>query len=99
MRAVRNADNSARPEPIPVRLRWLAASALVLALCFGAWRLANRSAGAGQTPLAAAGTALDLSEQVAQDMPARVVAPLADEWQRVNQDLKNTAEFLLASLP
>jgi hypothetical protein len=82
-----------------LRRRWLAASALVLALCFGVWRLANRPAGAGQVPLAAAGTALDFSEQVAQDMPARVVAPLSDEWQRVNQDLENTAEFLLASLP
>jgi hypothetical protein len=49
--------------------------------------------------LATANNALELSEQITQTMPAAVMAPLSDEWQGLNRDLQNTAQFLLASLP
>jgi hypothetical protein len=36
---------------------------------------------------------------MARAVPSAVVAPLTDELQKLNQDLNNTAQFLLASLP
>jgi hypothetical protein len=32
-------------------------------------------------------------------MPAEMVAPLSEEWQRLNVDFDRAQEFLLASLP
>jgi hypothetical protein len=32
-------------------------------------------------------------------MPSQMVAPLSEEWERLNGDLDRTQEFLLASLP
>ncbi len=100
MRAVRAAE---RPSVSPgwSFLKWLPAPALV-ALALLAWHAqrgpASRSAPSPQS-LAAAATALAIGGQMAQAMPAAVVAPLADELARLNRDLNNTAQFLLASLP
>jgi len=99
MRAVRKAESSTATQTVPLQLRWLAASVLAVAVLFGAWRIANLPANPNELTLAAAGTALDLSQQAAQTVPTAVVAPLSDEWQRVNRDLEKTTEFLLASLP
>ncbi len=49
--------------------------------------------------LAGATTALEMSGVLAQRVPSAVVAPLSDELERVNRDLDNTAQFVLASLP
>ena len=36
---------------------------------------------------------------MASAVPSTMLAPLADELKRLNQDLDNTAQYLLASLP
>jgi hypothetical protein len=36
---------------------------------------------------------------MARTMPAAALAPLTEEWQRLNQDVDATAAFLLATLP
>jgi hypothetical protein len=101
MRAVREAQR-----PLAVRhrwavRRWLPAPVLALGVVLGAWWLMHRPTAPRAQPvsLAAAASALDLSEQITQTMPVEVVAPLSDEWDRLNRDVTNTAEFLLASLP
>jgi hypothetical protein len=84
-------------------LRRLPASA-VAAIVLTAW-LFLRSAlpPVAQTPesqvLAHAATTLDLGQQIAHAAPDAVLTPLSDEWQRLNHDLDQTAQFLLASLP
>ena len=102
MQAVREAE---RPEAAPAGLaflRWVAAP-VVAALALAAVWLALRGPVAppaqGTQSLAAATTALEMSGQLAQTVPSAVVAPLSDELARLNRDLDNTAQFILASLP
>jgi hypothetical protein len=83
-------------------LKWLPAPALVTLALLVAWyaqRGPVRPPAPNPQSLAAAITALKMGGQMAQSMPSAVVAPLADELARVNRDLNNTAQFLLASLP
>ena len=42
---------------------------------------------------------LQMSEQMPDAMPRMVMAPLSDEWARVDRDLKDTTQVLLASFP
>ena len=83
-------------------LKWLPAPALVVLALLVAWyaqRGPVRPPAPDPQSLAAATTALEMGGQMAQAMPSAVVAPLADELERLNRDLDNTAQFLLASLP
>jgi hypothetical protein len=93
--------------PAPVRgefalLRWLPVPALAVLVLLAIWWVARgpvRPAAKDMQSLAAATTALDLGGQIAQDVPAAVVMPLSNELERLNRDLNNTAQFVLASLP
>ena len=102
MRAVQSAE---RPAPAPRGLgflKWLPAPALVALTLLVAWyaqRSPVRPPASAPQSLAAATSALDMGGQMAQALPSAVVAPLTDELERVHQDLDNTAQFLLASLP
>jgi hypothetical protein len=102
MQAVRAAE---RPQAAPsglAWLRWLAApvvATVVLVVIWEAQRGPVVPPTQGPQSLAAATTALEISGQLAQRVPSAVVAPLSDELTRVNQDLDNTAQFILASLP
>ena len=49
--------------------------------------------------LAAASSALDLGGKLVREMPDAALSPLSDEMQRLNRDLTNAQQFLLASLP
>lgn len=102
MRAVREAQRTqAAPRELAV-LRWVAApvvAALVVMAVWPALRGPGRPPAQGRQSLAAATTALELSSQLAQTVPPAVVAPLSDELERLNRDLDNTAQFILASLP
>ena len=102
MQAVRAAN---RPAPAPRELavlRWLPVPALAVLVLLAVWWVAR---GPVKPPvhdtqsLAAATTALDLGGQMAQAVPSAVVTPLSNELERLNRDLNNTAQFLLASLP
>jgi hypothetical protein len=103
MRAVRATElplPQARPELS--WLRWLPMSAVAVLAVLVVWYVARSplpSRAQDTQSLAAATTALDLSGQVARAVPSAVVAPLADELDKVNRDLDNTAQFILASLP
>ncbi len=102
MRAVRAADPPGEAEGAPGFLRWLIAPAAAVIALLVVWQSVR---GPGQPsppkppPLAAAANALEMGGQMVQAVPSAVVAPLADELERLNQDLDNTAQFLLASLP
>jgi hypothetical protein len=102
MQAVRATE---RPAPAPGGLsflKWLPAPALVALALLVVWH-AQRGTVRPPAPdprsLAAATAALEMGGQMAQAMPSAVVAPLKDELERLNRDLDNTAQFLLASLP
>jgi|ERR1017187_1129445 hypothetical protein len=54
---------------------------------------------ADSPPLTAASSALELGGRLAREAPAAALSPLSDEMQRLDRDLFNTGQFLLASLP
>ena len=102
MRAVRAADRSAAARPQPALMRWLPVPAMAALLLLGAlWFLHSlvRTPVQDTQSLAATASALQFGNQMVKTMPAAVVAPLSDELNRLNRDLDNTAQFLLASLP
>jgi hypothetical protein len=102
MQAVRVADRTqAEPRGVAV-LRWVAAPlvvAVVLVVIWQGLRGPIAPPSKGTQSLAAATTALEMGGQLAQAAPSAVVAPLSDELARLNRDLDNTAQFILASLP
>jgi hypothetical protein len=102
MQAVRVAE---RPQAEPSGLgflRWVAAPVVAAVVMVSVWQAMRGPAklpAQGTQSLAAATTALEMSGQLVQAVPSAVVAPLSDELQRLNRDLDNTAQFILASLP
>ena len=101
MQAVRAANRPAAAPRQPSVLRWVPVPVFAVMVVLGVvWMLQSpvRTVQTGQ-PLAAATTALQLGNQMVRTMPTAVVAPLSDEWERLNRDLDKTAQFLLASLP
>jgi len=103
MRAVRSAHRpAADPRNEWAFLRWLpvpVAVVITLAAILHQAREPVRPPAKSTQPLAVATTALQVGGEMARAVPSAVVAPLTDELQKLNQDLNNTAEFLLASLP
>jgi hypothetical protein len=102
MQAVRAVERPAAAPAGLAFLRWAAvpvAAALALVAVWLAMRGPAAPPSQATQSLAAATTALEMSGQLAQTMPSAVVAPLSDELARLNQDLDNTAQFILASLP
>jgi hypothetical protein len=102
MQAVRAAEGSAAAPRGLAILRWVAAPAvamLAMAVVWLALRSPARPPAQGSQSLDAAATALEMGGQLPQTVPAAVVAPLSGELEKLNRDLDNTAQFLLASLP
>jgi len=102
MQAVRAAERTQADPRGLVFLRWMVAPLVAALALVAVWqglrgRVAPPSKGAQS--LAAATTALEMGGQLAQAAPSAVVAPLSDELARLNRDLDNTAQFILASLP
>ena len=102
MRSVRRVERPAAAPGGLAFLRWVVAP-VVAALAFVAvWqtlRVPVVPPSQSTQSLGAATTALEMSGQLAQTVPSAVVAPLSDELARLNRDLDNTAQFILASLP
>jgi hypothetical protein len=78
----------------------LTASAAVAALavaCF--WATLHHPASARRQSLDGAVMVLEMSEKMPDTMPKMVMAPLSDEWARMDHDLQDTTQVLLASFP
>lgn len=106
MRAVRATERQPASRPtLAAPLRFAAAGAAaigIVLLLAGLWPATPPSPPVGRPAvqaLAAAASAADLGQLVAQTVPASVVSPLADEFEHLSQDLDRTENFLLASLP
>ena len=102
MRAVQAAERPALAQREPTVLRWLAAPVLAMVALLLVWHALRgpvRPTAPDTQSLAAATSALEAGGQMARAVPSAVVAPLSDELARLNRDLDNTAQFLLASLP
>lgn len=98
MCAVQTAGPPLPPVCKPSFARWLAVP--VVAVLLGAvWAWKSASPAPRQIALETAGTALAKGADMARTAPDAALAPLTDEWQRVNLDLHNTAQFVLAALP
>jgi hypothetical protein len=83
-------------------LHWAPAPVFALIVVFAAWWVLNspmRQSAQNTQSLAAVTTALEIGGQMAQTVPSAMVAPLSVELERLNRDLDNTAQFLLASVP
>jgi hypothetical protein len=99
MRSVRNA---ARREQLSRSLApsWLSAAAAVAALAIVCiWATLHRSTPPGRESLDGAFMVLEMSEQMPNTMPKMVMGPLSDEWARVDHDVQDTTQVLLASFP
>jgi hypothetical protein len=83
------------------RLAWLPIPAAALVLLI-AWALLDPTgdpAVSDTSPLDSTGAAIELSGRLAHSAPDVLLAPMADELERLNRDLDSTAKFLLANLP
>ena len=99
MRAVRASTRRERPQRAPV-LSWLTASVALVALALVGALLVRLHGGLpGRQMMDQADLVLEMSETMPTNVPSLVMAPLSDEWTRVNHDVRGTAQILLASLP
>jgi hypothetical protein len=65
----------------------------------GAWLVRLHGVLPGRQMMDQADLVLEMSETMPTNVPSLVMAPLSDEWTRVNHDVRGTAQILLASLP
>jgi hypothetical protein len=61
--------------------------------------VATPVAGAGKAALAVVSKALEAGGQISSTVPTEMIAPLSNEWARVDSDLRGATQFVLASLP
>lgn len=104
MHAVRHTGVPRAARPFAVRERFAApalAGLVLLAFCWSLYRPLHPpiAPSAQPQPLVAASTDIELSTDLARAIPAAVLSPLSDELERLNLDLDNAEQFLLASLP
>jgi hypothetical protein len=99
MRAVRAAARQEQPLRAPWAAWWAvpASIAALVVICF--WFGFHRQAPPGGPSLDGAVMVLEMSEKMPNAMPSFMMAPLSDEWARVDHDLQNTTQVLLASFP
>ena len=106
MRAVRSAkyaEDSARQQFWPGLIPASALTFLILLSVFGVQRFARPPAAVlpapAASPLAVAHAALASGGDWIQAVPAAALSPLSEEMTRLNRDLTNAQNYLLASLP
>ncbi len=99
MRAVRAAAHPRQPRRSP-GLVWLASSVCAGSLVVvSVWMGFRPPAHPPGKSLDGAVMVLEMGERMPNTMPSMVMAPLSDEWARVDHQLQNTREVLLTSLP
>jgi hypothetical protein len=99
MRAVRESARRGQPRRAPVSF-WLTASpavAAVAGVCL--WVAFHHAAPKGAGSLDGPARVLEMSEEMPKTVPLAMLAPLSNEWARVDRDVQNTTQVLLASFP
>jgi hypothetical protein len=104
MRAVR-ANSQEKAAPRATGIIWISSAATAAtAICI--WLVAHPTpqsppptASQSEQTMAAAQRAWDMSKEVSRAMPAAVVGPLSNELASVDQDVRDTTKFILATLP
>jgi hypothetical protein len=106
MRAVRSSGSSDHSGWQNFWPRLIPASALTLLILLSVFGVhwfsrppANLSPVAEASSLAMASSALEIGGNLVRAMPGEALSPLSDEMIRLNRDLTNAQNFLLASLP
>jgi hypothetical protein len=105
MRAVQAGTRESAPAREPALRHWRTASALATLVIFAAFWVVRQGSvftthsKSEREGLAPAAVALELGQQLTQRVPAEMVAPLSQEWERLNGDFDRAQQFLLASLP
>jgi hypothetical protein len=106
MRAVRAARVESSMERHAPWLRWVPVSSFALVILLGVFLAIQFSANPGAKPrpadlrpLADASDALELGGNLVSEAPAVAISPLSDEMQKINHNLSDTGQFLLATLP
>lgn len=92
------------PADRPLVWHWLAAPGAAALVLLGAWLLWRNPARPESAPgdlatLTSAVSVLQAGDDLKRGLPVAAIAPLANEWNRIQQDLDNTETFLLASVP
>jgi hypothetical protein len=99
MRAVRASARAEQSRRVP-RLSWLAASGTVAALAVVCvYLIFIHMKPPARQALDGPALVLEMSEHMSSNMTSYVMSPLSDEWARVDHDLQDTKQVLLASLP
>ena len=102
MNAIRATEASITPRPAGMGLVWVAAPALALLVVLSTVWLASHQESPpvpASESVNAALSSLQRGGDIARTMPSIVLAPMARELDSVNQDVEQTANFLMASLP
>lgn len=106
LRAVRSAEAGSASGWQKYRSRFIPAGALGLVILLGV--IGDRSLfrspstvapAAGRSPLAIVSSTLETGSELMQAAPSAALSPLSDEMARLNHDLTNAQNYLLASLP
>lgn len=106
MRAVRAAEPTAAFDWQALWPRLVPATVLALLVVLGIFgathfsrERAARSQPVGPSSFADASSAVETGGKLVRELPEAALSPLNDEMLRLNRDLANAQEFLLASLP
>jgi hypothetical protein len=104
MRAVRAARIESETVNQPIWPHWIPASSMAL-LLLGFFLTLRFSTNPAKTqtadlhPLDDASVALELGGNLVREAPSVAISPLSDEMQKLDHNLSDTGQFLLATLP
>jgi hypothetical protein len=99
MRAVRAAAREEQSRPAPI-FAWLTATATVAGIVvISLWIGRPVPPLTAQIPMDAPQAVLEMSQKAQSTVPDAMIAPLTNEWAKVNRDVQNTGAILAASFP
>ena len=99
MNAIKTGARRAERKHYFPKLRRCAFGICVLAIAFGVWFSLNRLAPTQSVSMAGVTDALDFRVEIKDTIPDVQVSSLSDELERLNHDLDNATQTLLAALP
>ncbi len=106
MRAVRTAGHAQAAAKQPAWPRWIPVSGFGLLIVLGILaafqyfsHFSDKIQHENLHSLAAAGSAIELGRSLVREVPAAAVSPLSDEMQKIDRNMTEAKQFLLASMP